>query len=412
MTIDNKEADNGQSKLLTAIALASEIGILAKSYARVAEAKGEHFNIFSILNMETNEEQTHSRFIAELLNPEGRHGMDGKFLELFLEKLEIENFKTEAARVDVEYNLGKVSDENGGRIDILVRSGDRCIVIENKIYAEEQPNQLLRYYNAFDNSEIFFLTLDGSESSQHTNLTNLQINYHNISYAKDILTWLNSCLKEATTIPVVRETIGQYINLIKKLTGQNTSQQMNKDITKSILSDDQRFEGFAALMGAKKEVRDTIFTTHLFPLLNDISNEVNQNEKEKNRIELDLDSKYFLGYGNSWKSFSYKSQTALEKGITQLRFEFATTRGYKKLIYGIKSSADFKIELLPKLENKFKEVFGYYAKRGGNGWILKTPFEGYTNWDNWHTLGSIRSEKFKQALMEKVVKLKKCVEEF
>lgn len=56
-TSESSVASNEKQITMSAQALASETGILAKSYARVSEAKGEHFNIFSILNMESDEEQ-------------------------------------------------------------------------------------------------------------------------------------------------------------------------------------------------------------------------------------------------------------------------------------------------------------------------------------------------------------------
>ena len=43
--------------------------------------KGENFNIFSVLNMESNENATHSAFLGEILNPRGSHLFKTKFLE-------------------------------------------------------------------------------------------------------------------------------------------------------------------------------------------------------------------------------------------------------------------------------------------------------------------------------------------
>lgn len=37
--------------------------------------RGELFNIFNVLDLRTNEVRTHSAFIAELLNPDGNHGL-------------------------------------------------------------------------------------------------------------------------------------------------------------------------------------------------------------------------------------------------------------------------------------------------------------------------------------------------
>ena len=46
--------------------------------------KGEKFNVFSILKMESKENDTHSNFIGELLNPQGSHFKGSIFLKLFL----------------------------------------------------------------------------------------------------------------------------------------------------------------------------------------------------------------------------------------------------------------------------------------------------------------------------------------
>lgn len=53
--------------------LLNEVQTISESYERVAGATGENFNIFSILQMESDEVATHSRFIAELLNRKGQH---------------------------------------------------------------------------------------------------------------------------------------------------------------------------------------------------------------------------------------------------------------------------------------------------------------------------------------------------
>lgn len=404
--------------LLLSNSLASETGILAKAYAKVSEAKSEYFNIFSILNIETDEVKTHSTFLAELLNPLGSHGMGEAFLQLFLNTFEIKNFDAKSARTSLEYYIGKIKNEEGGRIDILIKSKDRAIVIENKIYAGEQENQLLRYHNAFNDKELFFLTLNGDLSNQHNKLKIKGVEYTPISYGEDILDWLGRCLKEAASQPPIRETIHQYINLIKKLTGQNINQQMNEEIIESILADDQRFEGFAALMGAAKEIRKTILRDNLIPLLQLIAEEINSEESDVSKhLKVDVDEDYLLDYNNNWKSFNFKSKSAQSKGIKFLRFEFAvaTGNGYNKLIYGItlnnkELNKTNEQEIRSQLRENFKEVFGFHPRSGHGTWVLKAPFEEYKNWNDWTTLGKIRSHDFRVELKEKVVKLKECIE--
>ena len=46
--------------------------------------RGENFNIFKTLGMQTSEVRLHSAFLAELLNPNGSHGLKDKFLKAFL----------------------------------------------------------------------------------------------------------------------------------------------------------------------------------------------------------------------------------------------------------------------------------------------------------------------------------------
>ena len=120
------------------------------------QKRGEYFNIFSVLRLETKEVRLHSAFLAELLNPEGSHGLGKQFLELFLNmvvrknKEESFDFETEKPKVYVEYYIGIISEDkkSGGRIDLLIEDGKgNAVIIENKINAGDQEYQLLRYDN-------------------------------------------------------------------------------------------------------------------------------------------------------------------------------------------------------------------------------------------------------------------------
>lgn len=54
--------------------LLREVQTITESYNKVAESTGEHFNLFSVLQIENDEARAHSRFITQLLNPKGKHG--------------------------------------------------------------------------------------------------------------------------------------------------------------------------------------------------------------------------------------------------------------------------------------------------------------------------------------------------
>jgi len=62
------------------------VNSICQRYDVIAKSTGSNFNIFQTLDLQSDE-LSHSRIIAELLNPEGSHCMKDVFLKLFLDKL-------------------------------------------------------------------------------------------------------------------------------------------------------------------------------------------------------------------------------------------------------------------------------------------------------------------------------------
>lgn len=184
---------------------------------------GELFNVFNILGLESKEVRLHSSLLAELLKPNGMCGVGNAFQKAFLAILGLpENYIVDG-RVSVEISIGTTTDTEGGRIDVIMEDGNHAIIIENKIYAQDQPAQLLRYTNfARDNYphgyRLLYLTLDGKEASDDSAQG---CPYQCISYKNEISKWLEECARISFDRPLVRETIRQYINLIKQLTNQS-----------------------------------------------------------------------------------------------------------------------------------------------------------------------------------------------
>jgi hypothetical protein len=225
------------------IPLLTNVALIKNKYDEIAKITGENFNVFKILGLTTNEVRTHSAFLSELLNPKGNHGQGDLFLKLFLTQFELE-FETKNAIVEIEKHTGFINEEytEGGYIDIIISNGKKAIIIENKIYAGDQSNQLVRYSNytkkiyGLNNFHLLYLTLNGKDAS-HESKGQLVLNsdYHLISYENDILDWLELCKKESVSLPILRETILQYINLIKYLTNQSTNNKMSTEIIDEIL---------------------------------------------------------------------------------------------------------------------------------------------------------------------------------
>ena len=199
--------------------LLTQVSAISKKYDEIAEKTGENFNIFKILKMETKEVKTHSAFLAELLNPKGSHGKGDIFLKLFIEvveegktsrlvkqehipytkKFDILDFNTSKARTKVEFHIGQTTDTEGGRIDILIESGNNKIIIENKIHARDQPFQLVRYKKYGNNAPIFYLTLWQEQEPSTDSKKELKEgeDYKRISYENEILNWLEKCREKA-----------------------------------------------------------------------------------------------------------------------------------------------------------------------------------------------------------------------
>lgn len=218
--------------------LLNDTSILSKAYEILAKSTGEDFNIFSILQMEYDENFTHSSFIAELLRKEGGHKQGNDFFKLFCKQFQVKDFDETNYFVKTEHFIGNISKDylSGGRIDIFIKDKDgKVIMIENKINAEEQKYQLIRYKNAFPTGDLFFLTLEGKQSD--CQLTKeFDLTYSSISYSSDIIYWLENCKKSAIDTPMLREVISQYIYLLKKITNQNTNKEMSKEITNQLLT--------------------------------------------------------------------------------------------------------------------------------------------------------------------------------
>ena len=211
--------------------LLRQVTIINKKNAEILETTGGRFNMFQICGV-NHYENTHSAIIAEFLNPNGTHGLKSKFLECFVETLgdyfSIQNFKTETARVKVEYST------QFGRIDILIEDNfGKAIIIENKIYAHDQPEQLKRYNKFAEQTykngyQIYYLTLSGDFA---TTQSSENVVYISISHKETIINWLEKCIAISSRFPIVRETIIQYINHIKQLTNQDMDTKNKDEIT-------------------------------------------------------------------------------------------------------------------------------------------------------------------------------------
>lgn len=244
--------------------LLTKVSSLSEEYDKILKKTGENFNIFKILKMESKEVKTHSAFLSELLNPKGSHGQNDIFLKLFIEVVKVDaiqrfdfrKFETSKADAKAEFYIRQTTHTDGGRIDILVSSGKNRIIIENKIYATDQPGQLIRYSKFDPNASLYYLTLWGQEPTPESkgDLKEEEHHYKRISYKNEILKWLEKCKEKANTVnhPFLESTITQYINLIKYLTNQTSSKEMENNIINEILKSRENLKSYYEIQRINK----------------------------------------------------------------------------------------------------------------------------------------------------------------
>ncbi len=197
-------------------------------YEKYEAGREDPFNIFSTLRGERDEVNLHSRFLYGLLNYQKSPDAPRQNLTKFLRRVAKKDFYQSGIKVDRERD----------NIDILITNDvGQAVVIENKIGAGDQPQQLQRYHDrlkkgGFDDISLLYLTLDGYAPSEDS-VGNLY--YQSISYRDDLPPWLEGCQKRAYDEPALRESIAQYLQLVRKLTGTDFSEAYMKDLEKLCL---------------------------------------------------------------------------------------------------------------------------------------------------------------------------------
>jgi len=298
-------------------------------YDKIAEITGEKFNIFNVLKVDTNEVGTHSAILCELLSPHGSHGYKEEFLALFISKLEAKfnrpvHLLTNTAIVTIESHIGFINENNdeGGRIDILIKdSNHNAIIIENKIHAGDQYKQLIRYNKAYEKAPIFYLTLFGTEPSLESKGALIEgEHYACISYKEHIIPWLEECRKVAVNHPILRETITQYIILLKQLTHQTINDKMKKDIVELITKDSNNIEAAFGLVGTLEDVKQSIVEKFTEKLKSDLDSEKVSysvdGEFGKKNVEFHINPKGWLSH--HIELVFNKNYAELEIGIFRL----------------------------------------------------------------------------------------------
>ena len=266
--------------------LLNQVSTIVRKNNEILEATGGRFNIFGVMGVD-HYENTHSAIISEFLKPKGSHGLQNQFLNAFINQLK-NDFESQLKNLKLETQLNVFNSETAqvikefvtpfGRIDILIEDNrGHAIIIENKIYAGDQWDQLSRYNNFAKikykegNYIILYLTLNGTEASEQSRK---DINYFQISHKEFIIKWMEKCIQISARYPLVRETIIQYINHLKKLTNQDMEKNFNDELL-DILIQKENIQSVFAISNNIGILKNNIIYKYLIPQLNEIANELN-----------------------------------------------------------------------------------------------------------------------------------------
>ena len=208
----------------------------AKAEADRQRAMGKHdYNIFTLFHGFSDEVNLHSNFIASLLDPNGDHYKGDLFLKLFLEMCGIDDFSIDTSRATVFKEFK--------HIDIYISDGKKHIILENKVYAKDQPTQIARYIETIQNKGaeecdrvkdediyVLYLQPDGELPKENSlggyklsqDKTKLVkgssiIKFKVIRYDKEILEWIDKCKNEVSNITDLNVFLSQYKDVIEMI---------------------------------------------------------------------------------------------------------------------------------------------------------------------------------------------------
>ena len=241
----------------------------ARLYERHEAGRLDTFNVFSVLRSESDEVNLHSRFLSALLDWKSARDEIENLDDFLRSVADVQNFNEDGILVERERD----------NIDILVTNkSQQAVVIENKIWAGDQPKQLQRYYDTlkhqgFREIHLRYLTPDGHDPSEDSSGGH---KYANLAYRDDqFQNWLRRCQQRAYDEPPLRESIAQYLRLVQRLTGTDYSEAYMDSLVQLCLRDNN-----LVLVHDLKEAMDKARIRLLCTLWKEIEEELKRNIRD------------------------------------------------------------------------------------------------------------------------------------
>ena len=340
----------------------------AKAEADRQRAMGKHdYNIFTLFHGFSDEVNLHSNFIASLLDPNGDHYKGDLFLKLFLETCGIDDFSIDTSRATVFKEFK--------HIDIYISDGKKHIILENKVYAKDQPTQIARYIETIKGEGakgsdrvkdedicVLYLHPDGklpdnqSFGEYHAKLLgeNPSIEFKVISYGNEILKWIDRCKNEVSNITDLNVFLSQYKDVIEMI--YDRYKRIDEmETAKFVEIFKENYTAVSEIANNYQEVRKEII------------NEFFKNVKDI--LENDLKDKYSIELNSvAYRPIIIKNTTSQDKKWKNFYFtvEFQKSSMYSMPFVGFRKDDDKEVKVsdfdkpnITQLEEQTKYFLAY-----------------------------------------------------
>jgi hypothetical protein len=211
--------------------LSRRLEAITRQQSEANRTEASQFNLLDWLGIERLED-AHTRILKNLLDPRGTHGQGDLFLRRFLSQFSyLYGIDAEKVSSCADFLVRKEETSVFGRTDISLWSSrlSVAIIIENKIDAADQNEQLKRYRRRLDEGlrdwairRLFYLTPSGRKSSDPSAA---DVIYVPISYNEHIAGWLNSCIAEIRSSAVC-EFVRSYAAIAANLREATNDRQI------------------------------------------------------------------------------------------------------------------------------------------------------------------------------------------
>lgn len=342
----------------------------AKVEADRQRAMGKHdYNIFTLFHGFSDEVNLHSNFIASLLDPNGDHYKDDLFLKIFLETCGIDDFGIDTSRVTVFKEFK--------HIDIYISDDKKHIILENKVYAKDQPTQIARYIETIQNEGaevkdedicVLYLHPDGelpdkqSFGDYYAKLLgeNPSIKFKVISYGKEILEWIDKCKNEVSNLTDLNIFLSQYKDVIEMI--YDRYKRIDKMETANLVEIfKENYTAVSEIANNYQETRKKIIDEFFKNVKDILENDL----KDKYSIELNsvayrpIVIKNTTSQDKKWKNFYFTVEFQKSSTYSMPFVGFRRVESSKNEIKAI----NFKDPEITQLKNKPTEHFLAYSDK-------------------------------------------------